>query len=397
MLRSASLTLPGIIALILLTACADDTPSGPRSEDRSVFTEASAANALSFYQLSAGMDGFHTCALTTANRAYCWGSGYLGDGPAASSRRSTPVATAGEFQFIQISAGYEYTCALTTDNRAFCWGENASGQLGDGTTTLRSTPVRAASALRFRQIQAGAGTTCGLTTGDRVYCWGANGGGIMGTGTTSSTWGNPPTQIAGGRTYNQVVIGMNHACAVTYTHEIYCWGRNDYGQLGDSTAVKVRYSPRRVSGTRSFAKVSAGWQHTCAITTAQTAFCWGHNQVGEVGDGTSLNRWEPRRVAGSILFSRLSAGVEAVCGETTQNRAYCWGYIIQPDGTNAARLTPVPMSGGLFFLQVSTGNGYSCGVASDHRGYCWGYNYHGTLGDGTTTDRGTPTLIAGPS
>jgi alpha-tubulin suppressor-like RCC1 family protein len=386
------------VSLLIVAGCSPDDPSPvePDSPERTA-TPAVAAAPLSFYQLSGGFDAFHTCGVTTANKAYCWGRGYLGNGPAFTEQRTTPLAVAGGLLFRSISAGMEYTCGVTTDNRAFCWGDNSSGQLGDGTTIDRPTPVRAASSLRFRDVQTGFRTTCGLTTGDRVYCWGASDGGIMGTGSTSTRSGNPPTQIAGGRTYNQVDVGLNHACAVTYTHEIYCWGDNHLGQLGDSTAVKVRFSPRRVPGTRSFAQVSVGWQHTCAVTTNKTAWCWGHNQVGQVGDGTQLNRWEPRKVAGGILFDRVSAGVEAVCGETTQNRVYCWGYFLQQNGANAAILRPALVPGGLFFLQVSVGNGYTCGVASNNRGYCWGNNYFGLLGDGTTANRPSPTAILGPT
>lgn len=389
-------------AVLIVTACNDDSTN---PNEAAVPTQGSASLAaagapLSWYQLSAGLDGFHTCGLTTANKAYCWGTGYLGDGPAASNRRPAPVAVTGGFQFRQISVGYQYTCAVTTGDRAYCWGQNAHGELGDGTTSTQPIPVPAAPNLRFREVQAGFFTTCGLTTANRVYCWGSSAGGRMGTGTSAETNGNPPTQIAGGRTYNQVEVGMSHACAVTFTNEIYCWGDNHYGQLGDSTAVKRRNSPRRVWGTQSFAKVSAGWQLTCAVTTGKTAYCWGYGGNGEVGDGSNLNRWEPRRVAGGLSFGRVTSGVNANCGETTGNRAYCWGFNgfgSLGDGTHTSRNRPAQVAGGLWFAQVSAGNGTTCGVTSEHRGYCWGYNYHGTVGDGTTTDRSTPTPIAGPS
>ena len=387
-------------AVLAAVACNDQPPTEPTSTvDETPMLAASAA-ALTFYQVSVGLDSWRSCAVTTTNQAYCWGRGYLGDGPAFSDSRPTPVAVAGGYQFRQIATGYGYTCAVTTDNRAFCWGDNYAGQLGDGSTTDRPTPVAAAPGLRFREITAGFGTTCGLTTGDRVYCWGDSGGGKMGTGSATGSWGNPPTQIAGGRTYNQVDIGLDHGCAVTYSREIYCWGRNDYGQIGDSSTAKQQLRPSRVSGTRSFTQVSAGWQHTCAVTSVKRAFCWGENRNGQIGDGSQLNRWEPRQVAGSTLFERVTVGVGHACAESTDNRAYCWGYNgsgALGDGTGTIRKTPVPVKGGLWFAQLSAGNGYSCGVTSENRGYCWGDNQFGELGDGTTTDRWTPTPVAGPT
>jgi alpha-tubulin suppressor-like RCC1 family protein len=399
-LRGGGLTLGCIAATLVAVSCAPDSPSPAEPTSPTAEFATSAVAPLSFYQVSAGLDPKHTCGVTTSQQAYCWGTGYLGEGPGHSDPHPIPVAVAGGHQFRMISAGFDFTCGLTTDNRAFCWGSNGTGQLGDGTQIDRTTPVAAAPSLRFRDIVAGFVTTCGLTTGDRVYCWGSSQGGIMGTGSSSETFGNPPTQIAGGRTYNQVTLGLDHGCALTYTKEIYCWGNNQQGELGDSSTAKRRNSPSRVSGTRTFVQVSAGWNNTCAVTASHQVWCWGDGSTGAIGDGKFLNRWEPRRVASSVQFDRVTSGVGHTCAESSFNRAYCWGYNSHGalgDGTTTLRTTPVAVSGGLFFAQLSASNGYSCGVTSDHRGYCWGSNDKGNLGDGTTNDRWTPTTIAGPS
>ncbi len=392
--------LCSVVAVLAIAACADD-PTEPAStvEEAATFA-ATTAEPLSFYQISASNDFWHTCALTMTNQGYCWGTGFLGDGPAYSTRRLTPVAVSGGHQFRMISTGLYYTCALTTDNRAFCWGNNESGQLGDGTTVERPEPVAAAPSLRFRQIAAGHVTTCGLTTENRVYCWGSSVRGQMGTGTATATGNNPPTEIAGGRTYIQVSSAYQHSCALTPSHEIYCWGRGDTGELGDSSTAKQRNSPSRVSGNRDFIQVSAGHSNTCAVTSGGKAFCWGWGHHGTNGDGSTLDRWEPRQVASTVLFDRVTAGGATTCAESRDNRAYCWGYNEfgqVGDGTTTTRLKPVAVAGGLFFAQVSAGANYSCGVTPDQRGYCWGGNRDGTLGDGTTTDRSTLTTVSGPS
>lgn len=160
MTTNSGLILCLIGVTLTAVSCTDDTsPTEPASAAPEAATlSASATQPLSFYQISTADDFSHTCALTTTNQAYCWGTGFLGDGSAYSSRRLTPVAVTGGHQFRAISSGFSYTCALTTDNRAFCWGNNEAGQLGDGTTEDRPEPVAAAPSLRFRQIGVGLST-----------------------------------------------------------------------------------------------------------------------------------------------------------------------------------------------------------------------------------------------
>lgn len=385
-------------ALVGVSCKGDDQSTTEPPAEAAPTLAANATQPLSFYQVSAGIDPYHTCAVTTTNRAYCWGTGYLGDGPASSHKRPTPVAVTGGHQFRQISSGYNYTCAVTTDNRAFCWGDNYAGQLGDGTQIVRPTPVPVVTGLRFRQVSAGHNATCGLSTEDRIYCWGSSYNGLLGTGTAAGTWKNPPAEIAGGRRYRHVSTGYQHNCAVTNSSQTFCWGRNDSGQLGDNSTARVRLKPVLVSGGSSYRQVSAGYDHTCAVTTTNRAYCWGYGGYGAIGDGKTLSRWAPREVAGGVLFERVTAGVSHTCGETIGNRAYCWGYNGYGnlgDGTKTSRTKPAPVAGGLRFGMVNAGNGYSCGVTSENRGYCWGENDNGTLGDGTTTHRSVPTPIAG--
>ena len=394
-----------VLALLAGSSCSDDPQSqssGLTEPVASVDQPATAAATipLSFAQISASSVFRHTCGVTTDNKAYCWGSGTLGDGQTQSEPRLTPVAVAGGHLFRQIDVGASYTCAATTDNRAFCWGGNHAGQLGSESTRDQATPVPVSTPFRFRHVATGSGTTCGLSTENRVYCWGDSFRGKLGSGTSVETFNNGPTEIAGGRRYNQVTSGWDHSCALTTTNEIFCWGSNQYGQLGDASTAKVRLQPVRVSGGRSYRQVSAGYKHTCAVTTTFRAICWGFNPSGQVGDGSTLNRWEPRQVAGTVLFERVTAGARHTCAESTDNRAYCWGANFSGElgtGNTTSSLKPVAVTGGLWFAQLTAGNQYSCGVTSDNRGYCWGANDQGTLGDGTTIARTRPTPVAGPN
>lgn len=302
-----------------------------------------------------------------------------------------------------MSTGYYHTCGITPDHQAYCWGSNQFGALGDGTMTDHSTPVPVAGGHQFRQIDVGTVFTCAVRYGDdRGYCWGENRFGQLGNGSTSDSPTLTPTAIAGGLTFKQVVAGDVHACGIsTTTNRAYCWGANFNGRLGDSTTV-TRPKPTRVAaGTRQFQQINAGWAHTCAVTTTGKAFCWGYGQLGQLGIGrtTGGSLW-PRAVVGGLTFRRVTTGRDHICGETPGSRAYCWGVNDRGQlgtGTTTSTLSPVPVTGGLFFAQVSAGWSHTCGKTSANVAYCWGDNAQGALGDGTSQNyRTQPTAVAGP-
>jgi alpha-tubulin suppressor-like RCC1 family protein len=293
---------------------------------------------------------------------------------------------AGELLFRQVSAGAFHTCALTTGNRAYCWGYNFDGALGDGTTVeTRLTPVPVAGSRAFRQISAGGAKTCALTTSttNKIYCWGT---GILGNGSGYST-SRTPQLVSGAGTYRQVAVGSGHVCAVSTTYKVLCWGPNNYGQLGNGAASSfIAVNPVAVAGTLQYLQLSAGFDHTCAVTKTDKAYCWGYGRTGAIGDGKTYLRFTPRAVAGGLSFERVTAGNDYTCGETTGNRAYCWGYNGNGqlgDGTTNQRLTPTAVVGGLFFKQVDAGGYHACGLTSGSLLWCWGYNNEGELGNGT--------------
>jgi alpha-tubulin suppressor-like RCC1 family protein len=403
--REASLTLWLAGAVLGGISCGHDEVGGPTATTEPIGSAASlsadgmAAPALSFNQLNAGK-GPHTCGTTTDNRAYCWGynaSGQVGDGTFGTIHL-TPSAVVGGFQFRMVTGGNIHTCALTTDNRAFCWGANG-GRLGDGLNGARPSPVAVLGGLRFRQITAGMSHTCGLTTINRLYCWGTNEFGQLGDGTTITRL--RPVAVAGGYSFRQVSAGHFHTCGVTTTYQTYCWGNNIVGRLGNGvTLPRKQLRPVAVAGTWRFKQVSAGYDHTCGVTTTNRAYCWGSGALGQIGDGKRYQRWTPRAVAGGLSFERVTAGQWHTCGETTGNLGYCWGLNVSgeigDDNVANDRLIPVAIAGGLHFRQLSAGVLYTCGKTDTAVAYCWGSNGTGQLGDGTTTDRFSPVPVAGP-
>jgi alpha-tubulin suppressor-like RCC1 family protein len=247
-----------------------------------------------FSQLSAGWE--YTCGLTAGGNAYCWGrnvQGRLGVGDL--DHRMSPAAVVGGLTFKSIGTGNGYqTCAVTSASRGYCWGDNGFYQLGLGlphTVSYSTSPLAVETAVDFTAIQVGEWFSCGLSTGGLAYCWGQNYGGRLGNSLINIPQ-SAPYAVIGGFTYTSISLGRVHACARTSAGEVYCWGENAVGQLGDNS-TNSRGAPRVVSGDHNFSRVSAGGRHNCAVTPVGAIYCWGQNGVGGLGDGTTIDRWIP--------------------------------------------------------------------------------------------------------
>jgi formylglycine-generating enzyme required for sulfatase activity/alpha-tubulin suppressor-like RCC1 family protein len=293
--------------------------------------------------------GYHTCALTIGGGVKCWGGnlyGQLGDGR-TSYYRLTPVDVSGLTSGVKaIAAGGSHTCALISGGGVKCWGYNVVGQLGDGTTTTRYTPVDV-SGLNSGVIALSAGMyhTCALTANGGVKCWGGNLFGQLGDGTTSN-YRHTPVDVSG-LTSGVIALAAGgwFTCALTNLGGVKCWGDNLYGQLGDGTTTD-RSTPVGVSGlTGEVNALSGGGEHTCALT-GDGATCWGRNYYGQLGDGTTSNRFTPVDVSNiTSSLTTLSAGGEGhTCAVTEGGGVKCWGrndYGQLGDGTTINRYTPV--------------------------------------------------------
>jgi len=303
----------------------------------------------------------HTCGITTDGGAYGWGygpngAGYSGptphpQGPAyAPSKPPLTFATLSAGGFDANSGIRTHTCGVTTAGAAYCYGANSLGQLGNGSTTDAMYATAVAGGLTFATVSAGGGSsgsaayTCGLTTAGAAYCWGDNSSGQLGDATTTGR--TSPVAIGGGLTFAAVSAGGDHTCGVTGMGAGYCWGGNSSGQLGDGTTTGET-SPVKVSRGLSFTALSGGDSHTCGITTGGGVFCWGDNSSGQLGDGTTTTRMTPVAVLGELTFAALSAGAAHTCGVTTAGAAYCWGdnsFGQLGDGTTTASSVPVKVA-----------------------------------------------------
>lgn len=352
-----------------------------------------------FIQVATGQS--HSCALRSGGEVLCWGSnaeGQLGDGNPGPDPVATPVAVETDLEFVAIVAGGAHTCALTSAGEAHCWGSDSDGQLGHGPNSLLgATPTPVAGSNLFAVLTAGDAHTCGLSTSGGGLCWGSNGNGQLGDG-NGGTSASTPGSVQLMSELAAISAGGRHTCAVKSDGAALCWGNNGTAQLGDGTATD-RDSPVSVGGGLVFGAVAVGGVHSCALTGAGATHCWGFNLFGQLGDGTNTDRSAPSAVDGALAFERLSAGSDHTCGLTADGEAFCWGFNADGrlgDGGATDRNVPTPVSGGLEFLDIDAGGVHSCGVTTLGEVYCWGVNQAGQLGDGTTENRPSPVEVILP-
>ena len=346
--------------------------------------------------VEAGAD--HTCSVTGGGRVRCWGdnaNGQLGDGTTTSrTSRSRPVLVPGLSGVLQVVSGAAHSCALLGDGRVSCWGSNASGQLGDGSTTSRSAPAVIALSGVVR-LTAGASHTCALLSTGLARCWGSNGLGQLGDGST--TLKTFPTLLPDLPAARQLVAGGISTCALLVDTTVRCWGDNEFGQLGDGTTVDRR-SPNPVVGLSGAVRLSLRGSHVCALLDDTSVRCWGNNEFGQLGDGTTTQRTVPVAVSGISGAVQVAAGGAHSCAVLADMSVRCWGSNASGelgDGSTTQRTTPVAVPSTTGVVELAAGVGHTCTVQGSGATRCWGYNQDGRLGDGTTTDRRTPVLVTG--
>jgi alpha-tubulin suppressor-like RCC1 family protein len=353
----------------------------------------------------------HTCALMSGGTVRCWGensAGQLGDGGTVG--RGTAAAVTGISSAVQVVAGAEHSCALLADRTIRCWGDNGSGQLGDGTSVQQNTSVAVPGLSDVASISAGGDATCAVTNSGTAKCWGRNEYGQLGDGTTTDR--STPTAVTG--LSGVVTISVSalgnfatsgaFACAVLANGTAKCWGYNSTGQVGDGTTTLLpRTTPTSVAGLGTVVALTTGGGHACALLADTTTVkCWGRNVSGQLGDGTTTDRNTPVLTAGGFSTGSevvaLSAGNDATCVALKDGRTGCWGDRISGqigDGSSAtgAQTSPTPTAGALGASVVVAGANHTCTVAFVSQTACWGSNSNGQVGDGTTTNRATPTVV----
>ena len=356
----------------------------------------------------------HACALMRGGGVLCWGFNYhgqLGNGTTADSsvavgvafavQEPEPTATArptGPLRIISIAAGGSHTCALAGDGRVLCWGANWSGQLGDGTQKDSSVPVEVAGLPSgVSAITASTSHTCALTNAGGVWCWGGNQYLQLGSGAALSS--SVPVRVSGlASGVRAIAAGGSVTCALTAQAAVKCWGLG--GRLGDGTATDSGV-PVQVSGLASGVRaIAAASFHTCALTVGGGVECWGMSSQGQLGNGTTASSRVPVRVSGLESGVRaLFTGFWHTCAVMTGGALRCWGVDAHGefgDGRTSNSSVPVEVRGPASGLRAFTaGGGHTCGLTADDEVDCWGDNGLGQLGNGTTRTSSVPVAVQG--
>jgi alpha-tubulin suppressor-like RCC1 family protein len=314
------------------------------------------------------------CALRTDGTAVCWGSNVFGaNGNGSESLQLEPMtAVAGGLSFVEVQRGPNATCGTTRTGQSYCWGGNGVGQIGSANLYQTSVlkPALVDSNITFHSYALGSLHTCALDPSGKAYCWGMDLQGRLG------------------------VAAASVACnSTTYTSS------------GSTTiATTCSPSPVPVNTSLRFTTLAGASDATCGLDSGGTAYCWGSNDFEQLGNGSSVADTVPAQVPGAPAFKQLSAHDRGFCGLTSAGDIYCWGYVGSVVGVpnlscpNYSDCTPTPtkVQTGRQFSSISFTTGQLCGI-SDGTAYCWGGDYHGALGIGVGNDLGvtTPTQVSG--
>jgi alpha-tubulin suppressor-like RCC1 family protein len=376
--------------------------------------------------------GDHSC-VVRGGKVECWGSNYAGElgiGGSSTGPQSctdvnvgcspAPVAVTGlSASVVSAAAAGAETCVLLAGGSVACWGMNDLGQLGDGSTSgpeqclgigsCSTTPVAVSGVSGATAVATNGSEACAVLSTGAVECWGSYAHGELGNATVAMVSGNPlssvPIMVAGLTRATAVATGTNYACALLLDGTVQCWGSNDYGQLGSGSTTDST-TPVPVSGVTSAVAIAAGGAHACALRTDGTVVCWGANERGELGLGTSSGpqtcassepcATTPVEVPDLSGVTAIAAGGYDTCALLSDGIVRCWGGNDEGqlgDGTTMDSSTPVAVSGLRGASAIAMGNASACALVSSGDVACWGDNGAGQLASAVT---GPQTCNGGP-
>ena len=335
--------------------------------------------------------------------AWAWGGrGFgsaLGDG--TTSNRSSPVSVVGGFgDWVQISAGVLSTLAIRANGTAWSWGTNTFGGLGINSTTTHSSPVSVVGGFTdWVQISASNYFATAIRANGTAWAWGYNGHGRLGDNTTTNR--SSPVSVVGGITdWVQISAGNSHTSALRANGTAWGWGRNNFAALGDGTTTS-RLSPVSVvGGFTDWVQISAGGNHTTAIRSNGTAWGWGFNNYGRLGNGGTNTVSSPVSVVGGFTdWVQITGGYEFSAAVRANGTAWAWGRNNHGQlGVNTITnySSPISVVGGFTdWVQISAGRYHSTAIRSNGTAWTWGRNNLGQLGDNTITNRSSPISVVG--
>ena len=332
-----------------------------------------------------------------------------------------------------ITAGGEHTCALLDDGNVKCWGRGNEGQLGQGSAAnlgdgpgemAALAPINLGAGRTATAVTAGDYHTCALLDDGNVKCWGRGSDGQLGQDSTANLGDSAgemaalsPVELGAGRTATAITAGYNHTCALLDDATVKCWGRGDYGRLGqDSTAdlgdqagEMAALAPVNLGVGRTATAITAGGSYSCALLDDATVKCWGYGGHGQLGQGSTADLGNqagemaglaPVNLGVGRTATAITAGGDHTCALLDDGTVKCWGrgaFGRLGQGSTAnlgdqagemAALAPVDLGVGRTATAITAGGNHSCALLDDATVKCWGYGGNGPLGQDSTADLG---------
>ncbi len=340
-------------------------------------------------KLGAGSD--HSCALRRSGAVVCWGDnsyGQLGDGTTVG--RTRPVRVSALNDAVDLAVGDRHTCAVRASGAVACWGDNSSRQVGHDAGTESPLPAPVPGVREAVQVTAGQVHSCALLASGKATCWGSSESGQLGDGNVDGRSMPPVPVHATGMQLVQLSASTTHTCALNRMGQVACWGRNDRGQIGDSTSSAHRPSPVLVRGLSHVTQIASGPSHGCAVRVKGDVLCWGSSE------GAAKDAGKPVAIPGLSDVVQIGAGASHTCARTSDGRALCWGSNehgqIGVEG-RSRQPQPAPVSELEGVALIAVGRRHNCALTETRQVVCWGDNAKGQLGDGTRVRRLAPSEV----
>jgi alpha-tubulin suppressor-like RCC1 family protein len=384
------------------------------------YSPRSYSSSISWKQIATGGD-FFVSINGTDGLAYAWGdnvSGKLGDNSTTS--RSVPTSVSSTISWKQISAGYNHTVGINGANGlAYAWGNNASGQLGDNSTTSRSVPTSVSSTISWKQISAGYNHTVGINGANGLaYAWGNNAYGQLGDNSTTSR--SVPTSVSSTISWKTIRAGYLLSLGISSDNKLYGWGENSSRQIGDGTIINksvpvISNDPEYQTSQIQFKSICCtasvgtnGDPHSVGIELSTgLAYAWGNNDCGQLGDNTKNNCYEPTSVSSTISWKQIACGCDdagsggsgfTVGINGANGLAYAWGSNDTGqlgDNSTTDKSVPTSVSSTISWKQVACGVDHTVGInGANGLAYAWGRNKYGQCAGDTTINYSVPTSVS---
>ncbi len=344
--------------------------------------------------ISSGFNG--SFAIQNDGTLWGWGGnnyGQLGNGSAAWTTQNAPLQIGTDTTWESVSVAYGHTISLKSSGTLWAWGWNASGQLGDSTTTDKLTPIQIGTDTNWMLISTKNVHNLALKINGTLWSWGEGTSGCLGNGGVANV--NTPTQVNGDMDWQSINTGLLNSFAIKTNGTLWAWGENTNGELGDGTNID-KLVPIQIGSDNNWKSIKTGYDYTIGLKTDGTLWAWGKNTYGQLGNGTNTDTTSPIQIGTDTDWDIVESGWFHTVAIKTNGTLWAWGYNVYGqlgDGTTVDKNLPTQIGTSADWESISLGQYHTVALKTNNTIWSWGYNLESALGDGTTTNSNTPIKV----